>query len=137
MAFDAALQINDISGGDSSGARIVSGRELRIARLARDPNTFALTRLVARARGVPTRQILSKGRGTARAAAARQLAMYLAHVLLGRAQDDVGRLFGRDPSTVCHACRVVEDLRDDPAIEAEIVRIEAALALSGDLCDAA
>ena len=70
------------------------------------------------------RVLLGRGRGDAAAAAARQLAMYLVHVMLGRQQDVVGRLFGRDASTVSHACRVIEDLRDNPPLETEIAAIE-------------
>jgi len=70
------------------------------------------------------RSMLGRERGDAAVAAARQLAMYLVHVLLGRRQDVVGRLFGRDASTVSHACRVIEDLRDTPPLEIEIATIE-------------
>lgn len=52
-------------------------------------------------------------RGLAHIAEARQVAMYLAHVACGLTLTDVGRLFGRDRTTVAHACAVVEDKRDD------------------------
>ena len=29
----------------------------------------------------------------------------------------IGRAFGRDRTTATHACKVIEDLRDDPAVE--------------------
>jgi hypothetical protein len=56
--------------------------------------------------------------------AARQIAMYLAHVLLSRPQHDVALLFDRDRTTVAHAMHVVEDRRDDPRLERLIERIE-------------
>jgi chromosomal replication initiation ATPase DnaA len=43
----------------------------------------------------------------------RQIAMYVAHVGLGLSMSEVGRGFGRDRTTVLHACHLVEDLRDD------------------------
>ncbi|MBK8458452.1 MAG: chromosomal replication initiator DnaA [Phyllobacteriaceae bacterium] len=52
----------------------------------------------------------------------RQIAMYVAHVALGLPQGDIGRGFGRDRTTVLHACHLIEDLRDD----AEFDRIVAA-----------
>ena len=63
--------------------------------------------------------------------------MYLAHVLLGRHQDAVGILFGRDASTVSHACRVIEDLRDEARLEIEISAIECALTAHEENCGAA
>lgn len=51
-------------------------------------------------------------RGPSTAAFARQIAMYLAHVTLGMTLTEVGRAFGRDRTTVAHACAVVEDARD-------------------------
>ena len=112
-------------------------RNLRLARLRRDREVYLLTRTVARARGLPLRQMLASGRGKADEAGARQLAMYLAHVLLGRRQDAIGLLFGRDTSTVSYACRVIEDLRDDPVIEAEIAQIESRLPTAAEDRDAA
>ncbi|WP_421952429.1 helix-turn-helix domain-containing protein [Pelagibacterium sp.] len=46
-------------------------------------------------------------------AGARQLAMYLCHVLLGMTMTQVGQFFGRDRTTVAYACGQVEDMRDD------------------------
>jgi len=105
-------------------------RGLRLARLRRDGEVYLLAQSVARVRGVTLRQMLASSRGNAPAARARQLAMYLSHVLLGRPQDAVGVLFGRHASTVSYACRVMEDLRDEPAIELEIASVERALTAS-------
>lgn len=58
------------------------------------------------------------------AARARQLAMYLAHTMLGKSLADVGEAFGRDRTTVSYACNLIEDLRDDPAFEAAVTRLE-------------
>lgn len=64
-------------------------------------------------------------RGRCRVAFARQTGMYLARVALGMTLSDAGFLFGRDRTTVSHACRLVEDLRDDPGFDALLEAMEA------------
>jgi chromosomal replication initiation ATPase DnaA len=64
---------------------------------------------------VEVRDLDSETRGSPRAAFARQVAMYLAHVVCGLSLTEVGTLFARDRTTVSHACSVVEDRRDDPS----------------------
>ena len=86
-----------------------------------------MTQTVARERGVALTKLLRRTRGSGRAASARQLAIYLAHTLLGRPQDVVAELFGRDRSTIAHAVQTLEDRRDRKPLEAEIARIEAQL----------
>jgi chromosomal replication initiation ATPase DnaA len=63
-------------------------------------------------------------RGAARAAHARQVAMYLAHVTCHRSYTEVGRMAKRDRTTVAHACAVVEDGRDDPAFDQTLEHLE-------------
>lgn len=72
---------------------------------------------VAAVYAVPVREIRTTSRGNASVAQARQVAMYLAHVALGLNYSAVGRAFGRDRTTVAHACRLVEDRRDDPCTD--------------------
>jgi len=64
-------------------------------------------------------------RGSADIAFARQVAMYLAHVGCGLSLSDTGRLFGRDRTTVAHACSLVEDRRDDARIDRTLDLLEA------------
>lgn len=66
----------------------------------------------------------ARTRGSAEAAAARQLAMYLAHVAMKMSLARVAIAFERDRSTVGHACRVIEDRRDDPAFDAHVALLE-------------
>ena len=65
-------------------------------------------------------------RGEAQIAFARQVAMYVAHVWFALPLSEVGRRFDRDRTTVAHACRVVEDRRDDPRIDRVVAAIESA-----------
>ena len=62
---------------------------------------------------VSGRDIRAPGRTALRVARVRQIAMYVAHVTLQLSMTDIGRAFGRDRTTVQHACHIVEDLRDD------------------------
>lgn len=74
--------------------------------------------------GIPTRELRSSSRAGADVARVRQIAMYVCHVVLGLNMREVGRGFGRDRTTVLHACHLVEDLRDDPDFERLIASLE-------------
>lgn len=63
-------------------------------------------------------------RGSQRVAFARQIAMYVAHVGFGLSFEAIGRAFGRDRTTVAHACRVVEDGRDDIWFDCRVATLE-------------
>ncbi|MBP1843823.1 hypothetical protein J2046_002079 [Rhizobium petrolearium] len=54
----------------------------------------------------------------------RQIAMYVCHVVLRISMSDIGEAFGRDRTTVGHACHVVEDRRDDPAFDDFVSAVE-------------
>jgi hypothetical protein len=73
--------------------------------------------------GVAVADLRQRSRRAA-AAFARQSAMYLAHVVYGASFTRVGALFGRDRTTVAHACRLVEDRREDPRIDGRLARLE-------------
>lgn len=72
---------------------------------------------------VPSGGIAARHRGSPPVAFARQVAMYVAHVEVGLSLSDTGRLFGRDRTTAAHACRLVEDRRDDPRLDAALSTI--------------
>ena len=50
--------------------------------------------------------------------------MYVAHVVLQLTMGEVGRGFGRDRTTVLHACHLVEDMRDDPEFDRIVATAE-------------
>jgi chromosomal replication initiation ATPase DnaA len=98
-----------------------------VERLRRaDPAALAVITLVAETRGLALADLLRTTRSQAHIAAARQLAMYLVNVKLGRTMTEIGVLFGRDRTTVSHACRVIEDRREG-AFDRDIERLEAAI----------
>ena len=96
---------------------------------SRDRAAAALIGLVASARGVPPILLLHRSRCAAEVALARQVAMYLMHVVLTRNMTDIGHYFRRDRTTVTHACAQMEDMRDDPAFDAEMTELEQAIAV--------
>lgn len=65
-----------------------------------------------------------RGRHRRSAIHRRQIAMYVAHVVLRLSLTDIGCAFGRDRTTVGHACNVVEDRRDDPAYDRFVTGVE-------------
>lgn len=76
---------------------------------------------------VPVSELRARHRCAARTAFARQAAMYLAHVACGLTLTRVGTIFGRDRTTVAHACAVVEDRREDPVLDRALTIVESAL----------
>jgi len=92
--------------------------------------------LTAFALGLKVEDLLSGGRGSPAEARARQIAMYLLRASLGMSLGRVAQAFGRDRSTVSHACQVVEDLRDDPDFDIWIDQLSVGLssvAVLGDV----
>lgn len=83
--------------------------------------------MLARVFAVAPGDLLRPTRGRQASARARQLAMYLAHVAVGLNLSAVGRLFGRDRTTVAHACGLIEEQREEPAFDRLVDRLEQAL----------
>jgi chromosomal replication initiation ATPase DnaA len=80
--------------------------------------------LVARQKNVPLQMFTTRRRHRAPVARARQLAMYLSQVILGRTLTEIGEIFGRDRTTVSYACALIEDLRDNPQFDDEVSALE-------------
>ena len=73
---------------------------------------------------VAVADIRAMTRRTAEVALARQVAMYLAHVGYELSLSRVAFAFGRDRTTVAHACHLIEDMRDDAAFDARLDALE-------------
>ncbi len=76
----------------------------------------------------------AKTRQGARTALARQIAMYLVHVRFGINLAEIGQIFNRDRTTVSHACRLVEDMRDRVEIDFLIECLERSVSEWQKLC---
>jgi chromosomal replication initiation ATPase DnaA len=73
---------------------------------------------------VSSRDLRRPGRSSLGIARVRQIAMYVAHTALGLSMSEVGRGFGRERTTVLHACHLVEDLRDDAEFDRHVALTE-------------
>jgi hypothetical protein len=110
--------VNGESAQESAEAGDRAGDGAR-ARLATEMASFAL--------GLEVGRVHARERGSSPVAFARQLAMYLCHVGFEMSMARVALAFRRDRSTVSHACRLMEDRRDDPRFDAWLNALEAAL----------
>jgi hypothetical protein len=88
---------------------------------------FAVEPAVAAVFGVDVGDLRGSRRGSPQVAFARQIAMYLAHVVCRLSLSEIGAVFARDRSTVAHACGLVEDQRDDPILDAKLDYLERAV----------
>lgn len=86
-----------------------------------------LDHVVTRVFSINLKDLERSSRGRAKVALARQVAMYLAHVTCGLTFTQIGAMFGRDRTTVAHACAVVEDRRDDLQFDRVVQMMENAV----------
>ena len=80
---------------------------------------------------IPQSHIAAKPR-TQRVARARQMAIYLAHIGFGLNYTHLGEAFGRDRTTVRHACFRIEDARDEIRFDRALDYLEGALRAHAD-----
>jgi hypothetical protein len=85
---------------------------------------WLMEEVVAATFAVPVAELRLPSRRSADAAFARQTAMYLAHAVFGLNHHQVGRLFRRDRTTARHACRLVEQRRDNAAFDRVLQSLE-------------
>lgn len=85
---------------------------------------------VAPAFAIARQELWAQTRGSPTIAFARQVAMYLAHISCGLTLTEVGRVFGRDRTTVAHACGLVEDRREHAPFDRALELLEGAMRLS-------
>jgi chromosomal replication initiation ATPase DnaA len=112
-------------------ARMSIGRvQSADGRKSEQENAAGLLRaIVAAAFGIRAETLQGGRRGRATVALARQVAIYLAHTRLGLPYGRAGAVFGRDRTTAAHACRRVEDRREDPRLDTMIDYLERAVDL--------
>lgn len=108
IAFAAAAEAHDQRTLDAARAHLAAG-------------------LVSYTMAAPLPALFGSERGGALVAQGRQIAMYLTHTAYEMSLARVAVAFGRDRSTVAHACHRVEDRRDSPAFDRWIEDMEAVL----------
>jgi chromosomal replication initiation ATPase DnaA len=67
--------------------------------------------IVAQVYGVPVEEMRKPTRGRPHAARARQIAIHLARLVFAMSHKQLAREFGRDRSTIHHACHTIADMR--------------------------
>ncbi|MEL6111231.1 MAG: helix-turn-helix domain-containing protein [Pseudomonadota bacterium] len=82
--------------------------------------------MAAEAYSVSPNDILSSSRSQAQVARARQISMYLSHVIGQLTVAQVSEEFSRDRTTVTHALHIIEDRRDSPIFEQQMQFLERA-----------
>ena len=93
-------------------------------------NAFYRKRVVAAALAIASKACavrtdhMAAIRRSASVAFARQLAMYLCHVVADMSLRDVAKEFGRDRTTAGHACHAIEDRRECPIFDRQIELLE-------------
>ncbi|MCO5063140.1 MAG: chromosomal replication initiator DnaA [Rhizobiaceae bacterium] len=73
---------------------------------------------------VPSKELKASHRTSHSIAQVRQIAMYVAHVVMRLTMKEVGLGFDRDRTTVLYACHQVEDMRDDIEFDQMVARAE-------------
>jgi chromosomal replication initiation ATPase DnaA len=89
--------------------------------------------LVASVYDVPVAELAQSTRQGPKVAAARQVAIYLAHTVLKLSFTDLAALFGRSRSTALHAVRRVEERREDPRVDQTLTWLESLLRSSMEI----
>lgn len=91
-----------------------------------NPQFEFILNLVAQEFGVPREEVFQKTRGVQAISWARHVAIYLCRVAEPEITlTDVGKLFGRDRSTIAYALARVEDQRDLPDFDDLLRQMEA------------
>ena len=110
---------------DAPTPRLAAPESRAALHLARSRREL-ISRCVCAGFGVSLRAMTMAGRSQPCAILARQVSMYLLHVVFSTPLSLVGELFRRDRTTVAHACQRIEDRRDDPAFDAFLYDLELA-----------
>jgi chromosomal replication initiation ATPase DnaA len=104
--------------------------KLSVGPISGGPATIQL--LVAYLCGISAQDLLGR-RGGARVVLARQIAMYLMHVVCGLNMAQIGAAFRLDRTTASYGCHRIEDLREDPCFDHQLSKLENLLRSAGDI----
>jgi chromosomal replication initiation ATPase DnaA len=114
----------------SAAVRVEEQQAAAPMSLARE-RAWLVQATVAHVTGVGLKDLCATTRGSPKVAFARQIAMYLSHIVFTISPAEVARAFGRDPTTVAYALRRIEELREEPELDRTLDWIEAMLRRAG------
>ncbi|MEL6226075.1 MAG: helix-turn-helix domain-containing protein [Pseudomonadota bacterium] len=109
--------------GDRRRQKAATTDEL-LSPIEREALRSCLEQLVAGAFQLDELLLRVATRGKAEVARARQTAMYLAHTVCGLTLTEVGLVFERDRTTVAHACRTIEEQRENATFDRAVDMLE-------------
>lgn len=123
-----SIEIIDTSAAGASRGHNVDDMTFVGLSEAREERTLelceAMIDIAAALFNVSGKDLRKPGRSSLGVSRVRQVAMYVCHVVLRLNMTDIGKAFGRDRTTVVHACHLIEDLRDDRDFERIITTTE-------------
>lgn len=95
---------------------------------SKDPDMALLVdvivHIVANSFDLDPQIIVQTRRGVAKVARARQILFYLLHTSLSFPLVEIAQIFGKDRTTIGHACRLIEDLRDEAEFDGFVSKLE-------------
>ncbi|MEM7214865.1 MAG: helix-turn-helix domain-containing protein [Pseudomonadota bacterium] len=83
-----------------------------------------IVHIVANSFDLDPQIIVQTRRGVAKVARARQILFYLLHTSLSFPLVEIAQIFGKDRTTIGHACRLIEDLRDEAEFDGFVSKLE-------------
>ena len=73
---------------------------------------------------VPEFVLSAHHKGSHQVSYARQIAMYLMRCVYGSTKQRIADVFERHYTTVSHACKLIEDHREDPVLDEKLLSLE-------------
>lgn len=131
--LECALAAERMAGSGMTDARLSPRPEtgspaISLSKLSRRDRIMAtcdgVIDIAAALFNVSSKELREPGRCGLAVARVRQIAMYVTHVTLEISMRDVGQGFGRDRTTVLHACHLIEDMRDDLEFDRVVAMVE-------------
>jgi len=126
LVLDSVLEkgpIHSATEVDFSSPKVCLKTDTLSSRYPNLLNVFVI-QMVASAMEVDAGEITRQPRGNTKLCRARQVAMYLMNVALGISFNEIGKVFGKDRTTVSYACGVIEELRDVPVFDDRLIELE-------------
>ena len=122
MSSASSAQVSQHEAGEAPARSLSANADTREERVV--DACDCVIEIAAAIFSLPSRELRRPGRCADAISRVRQIAMYVTHVVLGLSMTEIGKGFGRDRTTVMHACHLVEDLRDDDDFDQIIARAE-------------
>lgn len=111
----------------SVGSPIAAVKPINVSQTQQEYDGIAgnlVLKLVSILERIEPKELTGTSRGKADICLARQVAMYLMHTVFSVPYHRVADFMGRDRTTISHACKLVEDLRDNQEFDKRLEAME-------------